>query len=479
MRPEETKPHPSLSDLEIISRTLDPEPEVLKEWGEELARWSEKFQSDLKKSRAICPNSASWKTSSFSKGPLPFTQVLSEATKRLIDSGVNTASGNFFGYVPGGGLPSAAVGDFIAALTNRYAGVYSVSPGAAGIENEVIRWLCDLFYGRTNLELNEPWGTLTSSGSLANLVGILAARETLPPTQWASGVIYYTDQVHLAISRSLRIAGLALVEKRHVSMDSSLRMDPAHLSELMDEDRRRGKKPWIIIASAGTTNTGAIDPISELAQITAKYGAWLHVDAAYGGMFLLTSPGRARLGMLNGADSVALDPHKGLFMPYGCGAVLVKHRKDLLRTFAETAEYLEDCTDLSQLSPADYSPELTRHFRGMRVWFSLKLLGIQAFVSALEEKIQLAKLASERIGQIESLETFEEPQLSVIAFRVRDSHGGDGATQRLLKRILDDGQTHFSSTRIQGRYYLRMCILSFRSHLPELQIAVDSIRAHL
>jgi aromatic-L-amino-acid decarboxylase len=197
------------------------------------------------------------------------------------------------------------------------------------------------------------------------------------------------------------------------------------------------------------------------------------VDAAYGGFFILTERARARLAGMAQADSVVLDPHKGLFLPSGCGAVLVRDGETLRKGFAFTSSYLSDVHAGADLSPTDYSPELTRHFRALRLWMSLKLHGVDAFRAALEEKLILARIAHERLSVLPAIETVPEPELSCVAFRVRGD--GDRATERLLERVLQRGRVQMSSTRLWGRLYLRLCVLCFRSHLADVEEALDEI----
>jgi glutamate/tyrosine decarboxylase-like PLP-dependent enzyme len=252
-------------------------------------------------------------------------------------------------------------------------------------------------------------------------------------------------------------------------------MSVPDLEARIAEDRRLGLLPWLVFASAGTVNTGAVDPLDDVAAVARRAGLWLHVDAAYGGFFILTDRARTQLAGMAGADSVVLDPHKGLFLPYGCGAVLVRDGEALRKGFAFTSSYLSDVHAGADLSPTDYSPELTRHFRALRLWMSLKLHGIEPFRAALEEKLILAQLAHERLTSMSGIETVPAPELSCVAFRVRGD--GDHATERLLARVLERGRVQMSSTRLWGRLYLRICVLCFRSHLSDVDEALAEIAA--
>jgi glutamate/tyrosine decarboxylase-like PLP-dependent enzyme len=222
------------------------------------------------------------------------------------------------------------------------------------------------------------------------------------------------------------------VTRRHIRTDRCLRLDPAHLDEQIDSDRRSGLRPWIVVASAGTVNTGSIDPLRDVARLARENALWLHVDAAYGGFFSLVPEARPLLGGLEAADSIVLDPHKGLFQPYGLGAVLVADGEALRRAFCQRADYLAAPSPDAGRSPADYSGELTRHFRGLRLWLSLQVHGTRRREAALEEKLLLAQLAYRELSCIEELEIFMEPPLSILAFRRRGDED-DALTEGLLR----------------------------------------------
>lgn len=459
----------SLRSLEALSRRLDTSPQLLSEWLENLNRFSSEFLVANVDGPAFRGEGAGPPP----RTPLPlaaapFGVVLGEYREAVLTRSLVTTSGRFFGYVPGGALPSAAVADYLAALTNPYASVYGASPGATQIENSAVAWLSQMIGYPAG-----AWGTLQSGGSLATLAAIVAAREARPPADRARGVVYMTDECHLAVSKALHIAGLGHLPVRRVAVDERLRMSVADLEARIAGDRRQGLLPWLVFASAGTVNTGAVDPLDEIAAVARGAGLWLHVDAAYGGFFILTDRARALLAGMAQADSVVLDPHKGLFLPSGCGAVLVRDGEALRKGFAFTSSYLSDVHAGADLSPTDYSPELTRHFRALRLWMSLKLHGIEPFRAALEEKLILAQLAHERLSAMPALETVPAPELSCVAFRVRGD--GDHATERLLARVLERGRVQMSSTRLRGRLHVRICVLCFRSHLSDVEEALAEI----
>ena len=384
--------------------------------------------------------------------------------------GITTASPRFMGYIPGGGLVHAAVGDFLAAASNKYAGFASAAPGAVRMENALVAWLA-----RTVGYPATAAGTLTSGGSLANLTAIVAAREARDPD--GGGAVYSTAFVHHCLDKALHIAGRARAPHRRIATDASHRMRADALAEALERDRADGVRPWLVIASAGAVDTGAVDPLPEIADLCARHGAWLHVDGAYGGLFMLCPEGQERLAGIERADSLALDPHKTMFLPYGTGAALVRDGQALKDAFSATAAYLEPLGPSSVgPEPADLSPELTRHFRGLRLWLPLQLAGVAAFRAAQSEKIRLARYFHARLSDMPGWDAGPPPDLSVVAFRYNPPRGdADAFNDALLRRIQEEGRVFLSGTRIGGASYLRCAILSFRTHLAHVDAVLDAL----
>ena len=404
--------------------------------------------------------------------PADLERVMSVVAREVDGPGLQPASGGHLGYIAGGGLYAAALGDWIAAVTNRYAGVHYAGPGAVHLENLLLRWMCRLIgYPEGAL------GTLTSGGSIATLVAVVAARDAraLEPHEIASSVVYATAQAHHCIRKALAIAGLARAPLREVPMDEHYRMDARALGAQIESDRARGLRPFLLVASAGTTDTGALDPLAELAGLAEREQLWLHVDAAYGGVFLLLDELRPRFFGIERADSVVIDPHKGLFLPYGTGAVLVRDVAHLRGSSGARGAYLQDATDaLDEPSPADLSPELSRHFRGMRLWLPLQLHGLARYRAALEEKLLLCRLFHARVLEL-GFAVGPEPDLSVAIFRreTGDVAADNAENQRLLAAVLADGRVFLSSTTIDGRFWLRVAVLNFRTHVERIEALLE------
>jgi aromatic-L-amino-acid decarboxylase len=287
--------------------------------------------------------------------------------------------------------------------------------------------------------------------------------------------MYASGEAHASIAKAARIAGIPAKNVRIVPVDARLRLDAAALDAAIDRDARVGLRPFLVVASAGTTNTGAIDPLEDVAAIARRRGLWSHADAAYGGFFRLAPEGDAKLRGLEAFDSVTLDPHKGLFLPYGTGCLVTRDPGALRRAHGVEAAYLRDVTSDDALPNfSDLSPELSRDMRGLRVWLPLQIHGLAAFRAQAEEKLALARVAYEALRTDARIEIVDEPQLTVIAFRLRG--GDDAANERFLARIHRTKRVFLSTTVLDGRLTLRLCVLSFRTHEDRVREAIDAIR---
>ncbi|KZB80361.1 pyridoxal phosphate-dependent decarboxylase family protein [Amycolatopsis regifaucium] len=378
--------------------------------------------------------------------------------------GVETAGPRYLGYIPAGGLVTSAIAGLLTLTMNRFGTVADMAPGLVAIEESVLRWLCAEF----GLPAGSG-GVLTSGGSLATLTAVVAARRT------PDGTLYVSEHTHVCVAKAASIAGLPSESVRVVPVDDELRMDPLAAARMIAEDRRRGLVPFLIAGTAGTTDTGAVDPLAELADLARRENLWFHVDGAYGGAFQLTERGRARFAGIEQADSITLDPHKGLFLPYGIGALLVRDTATLDRAYHRQAAYYQDLGRREGLP--DYAHrglELTREHRGLAVWLPLRLHGVQSFRDALDEKLDLAWRAYEELLHIPGLDLPWPPQLSTVVFR---ASAGDEATERLFDEIRARGRYLLTSTRIRGRFFIRLCVLSHRTHAEHVLGAVEEIRS--
>lgn len=466
-----------LLNLERIARDLEPSPDARRGTERAVLGYAEDFLQKIEGLKAY--ENAAGKGEGLLDSPISEYGVeiddAIELIRRNVDTpGLNPASGGHLAYIPGGGIYYAALGDYLADVFNRYAGVFYASPGAVRMENMLVRWMCDLVGFPAGSA-----GNLTTSGSLANMIAIVVARDAkdIRSAIVPRSVIYISKQTHHSVDKAIRVAGLGECIVRHVELDARFRMVPEDLSGKIAADKAAGLNPFLVVASAGTTDVGAIDPLPEIGAIAKANELWYHIDAAYGGFFILTAEGKEKLRGLDLADSLIIDPHKGLFLPYGLGVVLVKDAADLKRSYSFDANYMQDAFAApDELSPAELSPELTKHFRGLRLWLPLKLHGLAPFRACLEEKLLLAKYFHAEVQKI-GFESDLEPELSVVTYRYVPRTGdADEFNKRLLKKVIDDGRIFLSSTMLNGKFTLRFACLAFRTHLKTVDTLLEILR---
>jgi aromatic-L-amino-acid/L-tryptophan decarboxylase len=405
----------------------------------------------------------------------PIESLLAPLFDEWVPRSFTTNGPGYLAYIPGGGLFESALADLIADTTNRFTGTWPAAPALVQLEANVLEWFREW--------MGMPPGTaglLTSGGSLANFAAIVAAREQRLGAALREGVLYTSQQAHLCIGKAARLAGILPDRVRALPVDEHFRLRVDALEEAVAADRRAGLQPFLVVSTAGTTNTGAVDPLEAVADVCAREGLWHHVDGAYGAFFHMVPELRPLLAGLSRADSLALDPHTGLFLPYGTGAVLVRDGQALRAAHAATAGYLPAVPD-DVLDPSQYGPELSRPFRGLRVWLPVKLLGTARLRAAVAEKRALALHAAERIAQVPGLALVAPPQLSLLAFRCEwpgsSAAQRDDATRRLLAAVNARQRVMLSGCTAGGSYLARICVLSFRTRRDRVQAALDDVAA--
>ncbi len=454
-----------LYQKEQLSKKLEPKEEIRKIWLTEVLNYTENFLNTVNNRNAFNEYSEEQINAikfDISENPEKINDIIFQIKKDIDIPGLNPASGGHLGYIPGGGVYPTALGDYLAAVFNKYAGIYYAGPGAVKLENSLIRWMCNVIgFPKTAL------GNLTSGGSIATLIAVATARDAQNITNKniSKSVIYLTEQAHHSVEKAIRISGLVECIIRYVPIDKYFKMDVSVLRQLINEDKSQGFNPFLIVAAAGTTDTGAIDPLDEIADIATENNMWLHTDAAYGGFFILVNEEKEKFKGIEKSHSVTIDPHKGLFLSYGLGAVLIKDINALNQTHRYQANYMQDKVEtFSEPSPADLSPELTKHFRGLRMWLPLKLLGLTPFKAALEEKLLLTRYFYEEIQKI-GFKVGPFPDLSVMIYRyIPRNEDADKFNLQLVEEVKKDGKVFLSSTRINGDVWLRLAVLSFRTH---------------
>jgi aromatic-L-amino-acid decarboxylase len=386
-------------------------------------------------------------------------------------SGIFHPSGGHLSYIPNAGLYTGALADFLAAGLNRYTGVSTAAPGMRAIEEGMVRWMTSLF------ELGDSAsGLILSGGSMANFTAVVAARTARLGDDFTRGVIYVTGHTHHSVEKAARLAGLRRDQIRQIPTDTELTMEPEALRVAISEDRKAGRDPFFVVGSAGTTDTGTVDPLDVIAEIVAEDGLWLHVDAAYGGFFQLTERGRRALVGIERADSISVDPHKGLSIPFGIGALLVREEAHLIDANQGRGAYLREEDHHAGIRDiAALGPELTRPFRALQMWLPLHLHGIAPFRQSLDNCLDLAEYAHHRLSGIDGLEVPWAPDLSIVAFRFEDDAIGRAA----LETINSERVVHLSPTTISGRFVLRFAILNRRTTRDHLDHAIDMIEKSL
>jgi glutamate/tyrosine decarboxylase-like PLP-dependent enzyme len=464
--------------LEKKARELEPEPEFRDRLIQSTVQYGNDFLDRLSELPTYCQTEdqgSGLYDSPFTEEPIDIDSALEIFWHNVNRPGVNTASGGFLAYIPGGGIFASAPGDYLAAVTNRYSGVFFSSPGAVRMENMLLDWMADMVgYPKTTA------GNLTSGGSIANLIGVVTARDAhqLKARDYERAVVYETRQVHHCVDKALRVAGLGECVKRYVPLDDHYRMRPDALEERIKLDKREGLIPWLVVSSAGTTDTGVVDPLVPIGDVADAQDLWYHIDGAYGAFFALCDEGQKVVNGMDRSHSIVMDPHKGLFLPYGTGAVLVKEGQKLFDAHYFTASYMQDAmASREELSPADLSPELTRHFRGLRLWLPLKIHGLAPFRAAVEEKMLLARYFHQELQKIDGFEVGPYPDLSVVTFRYLPKEGDVNAfNRRLNEEVIRDGRILISSTMLEDRFILRLAVLCFRSHLDTIDKTIEILK---
>jgi aromatic-L-amino-acid decarboxylase len=381
----------------------------------------------------------------------------------------------FFAFIPFCGTWPGALGDFVASACNVYAGSWMESAGPTQLELEVLSWFKQ-WVGYPA----QAGGILVGGGSAANLTALACARETLAGSMTAELVGYVCDQAHSSIGRAARVLGFRPEQIRVLPHDADFRLDPRTVAAAMDADVRAGRRPLFVVATAGTTNTGSIDPLPGLAALCRERGAWLHVDAAYGGFAGLTERGRVLLQGIEQADSVTLDPHKWLYQPYECGALLVRDDHALRSAFQMTPDYLQDSEEADEeVNLSDRGVQLTRSSRALKVWLSLQYFGERAFRTAIDASMDLAQLVCERVQAGPDLELMAPPSLGIVCFRRRfagvasSDADADLRNAALVAGLERSGLGLVSSTNLRGRYALRVCVMNHTTMRADVERVMD------
>ena len=466
----------TIKDLENTSRLLDPNEEQRALILNRAIEYSNEFLNELVNKPGF-GNGGFQKLSSLKieEQAKPIDELLNVLKTEVDVAGIGSASGRHLGFIPGGGLWASALADYLSDITNKYAGISFSGPGAVKIESQVIKWMAGIVGYPV-----KAYGNLTSGGSIANLIAIKAARDfhSINSTNVRKSAIYFSEQTHHSVAKALNITGLHEAVLRKIPVTKNFKIDVKKLEEQLLNDVESGLKPFLIIGSAGTTDTGAIDPLDKLADISQKFDTWFHVDAAYGGFFMMLDEIKNKLNGIERSDSVVLDAHKTLFLPFGSGTVLLKDGNVLLSSNSSKASYLVDTEDdANDINPSDTGIELTRPNRGMRIWLPLQLHGLAPFRASLEEKLVLTDYFYKKIREA-GFDTGPYPDLTVTIFRYPEDES-NVINQQLVDAIHNDGRVFLSSTIIKEKLWLRCAIVSHRTHIGEIDLTLQMINDNI
>jgi len=391
-----------------------------------------------------------------------------EQLHQVFESMCHVDHPRFFAFVPSPGNFVGAMADALAAGFNPFVGTWLAGSGPAEIELVTVDWL------REMCGLPETAGGLfVSGGSMANLTALAVARDVKLAGEIGRGRIYYSDQTHSSIDRALAVLGFRPEQMRRLPSDARYRLPLDACAAAVAEDRAAGLMPFCVIANAGTTNTGAVDPMPELARFCGAHGLWLHADGAYGAAAMVSERGRQALAGIELVDSLSLDPHKWLFQPFEAGCVILRERERLRDTFRILPDYLRDAHRLRQeVNFCDYGIELTRNFRALKLWMSLKVFGAAAFRAAIERGFELAEIAERRLRESPHWEILSPAQMAIVAFR---RAGDDALNARLASELKAGGYAFLSTTSLRGQTALRLCTINPRTTEEDIVKTIESL----
>lgn len=418
----------------------------------------------------------------------PLSQLLDEARRRLLPFGRRNDSPRFFGYVCSGGSDAGALADFLASGVNQNVTAWRSAPAATELERLVVEWIRQIVGMPEGTE-----GLLLGGGSSANLTALAAARDAMAGADVSQGglitlgrpmTLYASDEVHMSIPRAASLLGIGREGVRVVPTRGDFTIDLAGLRERVEADREDGRLPFCVVANAGSTNTGAIDPIVDLAAFCRKEGLWLHVDAAYGGFAALSPPLRARLAGIEEADSLSIDPHKWLHVPFDCGAVLVKVPGALKAPFTEVGAYARSREEGPRASFTFFErgPELSRRFRALKVWMVMRHFGTAELGRMIEHDVRVAGTLARKIEEAPDMELLAPVPLSTVCFRYAPAGADEAALDRINREILDalqkEAVVYPTHAEIKGRFAIRACILNPRTREEDVDLLLAEVGRH-
>lgn len=399
-------------------------------------------------------------------------EVLDFVLDKVITKSAIVSHPKSFSFVPGPSNYISAMADTLATGFNIFSGGWAASPAAAELEIVTMGWLLKIF----GFPVKKGGGIFTSGGSMANLTAIVTARRVKCGDDFSKAIIYLSDQAHSSNIKAIRVLGFRKEQIRVIPTDAEFKFSINKLKNAIAKDRLEGLQPFCLIATAGTTNTGTVDPLSEIAKICKNEDIWFHIDGAYGGAAILAKDGKNLLKGINKADSLTVDPHKWFFQPYEMGCLLVKKHKWLSETFTEKPEYLRDIEgNTSEINFYDYGVQLTRRFRALKFYMSIKTFGLKAFREAITYNIALAEKVEDKLRKSAHWEVISPATLAVINFRFNpigknlSEKDLDKINQQISQRVVDSKKALLVTTLLNGQVVLRMCLINPRTTLNDVE----------
>ena len=459
---------------------LEISPEEFRRLAEQAVDLAAEYLTDLD-SRATFPATSGGETEELFHTAPPEKGLGAEALAALrqVVALSRVQNGRFFGYVLGSGEPVAAIADLLASVLNQNVTAWRSGPAAVTVERTVVDWMAQAI-GCTGFR-----GSLTGGGSSANLMALAMAREAGAAANehglagMPQVVVYASDEVHMSIAKSVGLLGIGRDNLRLIASDESFRMIPELLEQAIQRDRAAGKVPLAIVASAGTVNTGAIDPLLEIAGIARRHQVWLHADGAYGALAAMAVPGK--FSGLALADSVSLDPHKWLYQPLDCGCLLYRSAKAAQGAFAHTGDYARALSQdpIEGFAFFEESLELSRRFRALKLWLSLRYHGLEAFREAMRKDLDLAQRLAAAIAGHPDLELCAPVELSAVCFRYKGKKPEErnDLNAAILRRLTGRGRVYLSNAMIRGKFCLRACLVNHRTSAADVDSVVTEVLA--
>lgn len=454
---------------------LDLSPEEFRRLAERAVQQSAEYLAGLER-RPTFPSTSGEQTNKLFSSPVPEQGLGAKAFDALgeVMAHLRPGNGRFFGYVFGSGEPVGAIADLLASVINQNVTAWRSSPSAVTIERTVVAWLAEAL-GCPGFS-----GSLCGGGSSANLMAMAIAREAKAPANQRGiepGVVYASEEIHMSVPKALALLGLGYDSLRLIATDERYRIKLDVLAQQMESDARAGKRLIAVVGSAGTVNTGSIDPLTEMADLARQHGAWFHVDGAYGALAALAAPEKFK-GMER-ADSISLDPHKWLYQAVDCGCLLYRDPAAAQKAFAHTGDYAKALSKdpIEGFAFFEESMELSRRFRALKLWLSLRYHGLAAFREAIRRDLEHGQRLARKLAATPELEVLAPVELSAVCFRCTRGEDLNQVNAAILRRVIERGRVYLSNATLRGKFALRACFVNHRTVDTDVDAVVEEVVA--